>query len=258
MIDPVFKAGGDGFCLCVRLSPSLARRFPTSAGGSIQARIERLTKSAPSPAQVRRLLPEVGPPDEWSAGGVASFLAEPWRAALVEAWELATPDEKRQVREEYAARFADVIGKAKGSILAPHVTIFFFKPAGEKQGDRAAKILREVAAQVEPFGLALTGGIFYFDPSESSDGKRVACAAVQSDGAVRLRERFVAALDRAGIRPEVNFGLALHATLAYLDPEESFASEVPKGEMTVETVEIWRGSSSEEVPLEAPGFGFTL
>lgn len=141
----------------------------------------------------------------------------------------------------------------------PHVTVVYFRPGTREDAARAAAVASALAGVVEAFPVHLTGGVHTFEPSEASEGRRVVVAAVQSEGALRLRERFLAALARAGVHaPQSHPGFVPHVTLAYLTEGEAYSGPVPSGTFEAESLEIWRGSTIERLPLDARGWGSEL
>jgi hypothetical protein len=63
----------------------------------------------------------------------------------------------------------------------PHVTVLYLRDA-DPAAVAAAVSAALAAAGPMAVSVKLTGGVHSFEPSESSEGRRVAVSAVQSDG----------------------------------------------------------------------------
>lgn len=145
-------------------------------------------------------------------------------------------------------------------ITAPHVTVAYiggeqveaFQASAGWREDMAgppslvlelSDVLTELTASVESFRVTVSG-THNFEPSESSEGRRVIVSGIQSEGLLALRERLLArvserlGIDASGSHP----GYVPHATLAYLGEGETYSGPVPEGAFTAHEVEIWHGT----------------
>lgn len=134
----------------------------------------------------------------------------------------------------------------------PHVTVAYI-PAFRAPSFVAdiSAALRTAALVGGPFALALTGGLHLFPPNDR--GETPVCIAVQSEGLLGLRRRFLAALGAtwpavADAADAAHGGYVPHATVRYARAGEALEVDPrPKGGMVVDAVELWVGDELVEV-----------
>lgn len=139
----------------------------------------------------------------------------------------------------------------------PHVTVAYVPVYRSPTFvDDISAALRTAALVEGPFSLALTGGLHLFPPN--AEGETPVCIAVQSEGLLAFRRRFIAAL--AATHPAVadaieraHGGYVPHATVRYAMPGESTEVDPrPRGGMIVDAVELWAGDELREVVAIKP------
>lgn len=146
---------------------------------------------------------------------------------------------------------ADQFPVARPGEGPPHVTVAYIPEADERLLADVSGALRTAALVEGPFSLALTGGLHLFPPN--AEGETPICIAVQSEGLMAFRRRFIASLaptqhDVAAAIDAAHGGYVPHATVRYAAPDAPLDVQPrPQGGMTVYEVELWAGDELLEV-----------
>lgn len=157
--------------------------------------------------------------------------------------------------------------KSDFPITAPHVTVAYI--GGEQVEAHDAKagwpmdmnappslvtaladVLTDLASGIEPFKVTISG-THSFEPSESSEGRRVIVSGVQSEGLLALRAKLLERVSqKLGIDASGSHaGYVPHATLAYLKDGETYGGPQPEGVFTAREIEIWHGAQVAHIEL---------
>jgi 2'-5' RNA ligase len=151
------------------------------------------------------------------------------------------------VSDTLASQFPD-LGDADTS--KPHLTVLYIGDVPESRRDKLVAAVREVTAKYPQMDLHLDGEVSYFDPTEFSDGKRVAKLAVSADGLQELHADLREAVTAAGFEIDHAFPkYEPHVTLGYIDPNTSYTSTVPSGSWAAKAVEVWGWEEHVQVPF---------
>lgn len=135
----------------------------------------------------------------------------------------------------------------------PHVTVLFIGAVPNGKRDILTKTVQEIVGGHPPLKMKIDDEVSYFDPSESSDGKRVAKLGVSAEGLEDLHKEIWEEVEAAGIKVEHSFpDFKPHITLDYIEPDESYAGEAPTGGgWTANAFELWGWGDPIELPFTA-------
>ena len=132
----------------------------------------------------------------------------------------------------------------------PHVTVLHIGEITPTAKPHFLKAIRAVAKRHAPLTARLDGEVSYFDPTENSDGKRVAKLNVISEGLEALHKDIWASLEAAGIVVDHSFPeYKPHVTLGYIDPDKAYAGKVPSGQWPANWIEVWGWNDLLRIPL---------
>lgn len=139
-----------------------------------------------------------------------------------------------------------LITPVPGGVTDHHITVVYLGPDVDDDAfadacDRA----EAAAAECGPLHGSV-GGIGVFPPSDSSDGKTPAWAAVTLPGAQQLRDAL------ADLSASEHLDWHPHVTLAYLDEGEPLPAPLPRIPVTFTHLSVHRGNEVRRFPLGAP------
>lgn len=146
----------------------------------------------------------------------------------------------------------DLAAKFPKSEDAPHVTLLFMGDSVKRDPSTLAKMItaaQDVCAGFGEMELELADEVTYFDPTESSDGKRVAKIEVLCPQLAKLHSALKARLKRDGMDVAHSFKFSAHATLAYIEPGTEYAGKVPAGKWSAKAIELWGYDDPVSLPL---------
>ncbi len=136
------------------------------------------------------------------------------------------------------------VGSVPGGVDDHHVTVVYLGPDVDDGAFASACDRARQAAVSVPGPLSGTvSGVGAFPPSDSSDGKVPAWAAIAIPGAERLREA-LADLSASEFRD-----WSPHVTLAYLDPGDPLPAPLEPVPVTFTHLSVHRGEDVERFPL---------
>lgn len=135
-----------------------------------------------------------------------------------------------------------------------HITLAFLGEATQySEAERGDIIgaLKEVTALSSPPTVKL-GGLARFEASESSDGKDVVHASVDSSSIALLHEQVTDALNSVGVTPQSDHGFVPHVTLQYTDPGAQTSAKAPQvGPIMVPELTIAFGDEVTKLEFQA-------
>jgi 2'-5' RNA ligase len=134
-----------------------------------------------------------------------------------------------------------------------HVTLAYLGKGLTPEQKRAVQqVVRELAPE-QPQVYAKVAGLGRFSASETSDGKDVIYASVDSTHLMHFREKLVRALKVAGLPVNEKHSFTPHITLAYVEPDaESPIKRVELTDMMFTHVAIATGEERKEIVLKKP------
>lgn len=130
-----------------------------------------------------------------------------------------------------------------------HITLFYKKGLTKKQIDKVEAIMGDLwterAAPID-IDLQVVGS---FDPSESSDWKKVIFAKVEEESVKKFRAELIRRLKEEGIEPDdTHPDFKPHITLAYIDPGEEMPISIDEPvRFSIDDFVVQRGIPAEEL-----------
>jgi 2'-5' RNA ligase len=148
---------------------------------------------------------------------------------------------------EVAAKIAIDDGESPDDL---HVTIFYSKELTKDQQTKLEHIWHNVWDHNPKCHIKL-GGLGRFIGSESSDGKDVIYASVDSPELQALRDAFVQLLNEENIEHDKTHGYSPHVTLKYIDSDEDFKLNFDPVEFDVVDYIINLGTPTDCISLSS-------
>jgi 2'-5' RNA ligase len=143
---------------------------------------------------------------------------------------------------------------AKG-IEDPHVTVLYIGEVPKEKKGILINAVTHLFDNFEPVSMEYQAlpKISYFEPSESSDGKRVAKVDITATHLEALHNALCDTLEDAGIEIEHTHDYSPHLTVGYVEPDTEYQGEVPQGSWGMSGVELW----GYEEPIKFPHIPIT-
>jgi 2'-5' RNA ligase len=131
-----------------------------------------------------------------------------------------------------------------------HITILYIGDLPKKYIGSFLDAVMESAIINSSTHLTLDDKVTYFEPSESSDGKRV----VKLDVFGSCLEEIHTTLKNLLTEKNIPFSHSFpdyhpHTTLAYLEPTGDFKGDIPSGSWGIDSIEIWGFDEKISIPI---------
>lgn len=122
----------------------------------------------------------------------------------------------------------------------PHITILFIGDIPKEKVGALINTCQSVFGQCSSIPVSLDSEVSYFDPSDRSEGRRVAKLDVICPDLHPLHKQLWDELEEAGVEvahshPEYH----PHTTLDYIEPYSEYEGPVPQGKWDIDVIEIW-------------------
>jgi phage-related protein (TIGR01555 family) len=136
----------------------------------------------------------------------------------------------------------------------PHVTLVYVDDVDPRDFDALLSELHATFADIEPFTVAHSGDVAYFDtPAVTAKAQRVAYAVTQfSTNEQALFAELADAIESFGLSVQRHGDeFTPHTTLAYLQTvDETYVGSVPKGTWSAVEAEVWYDGESYPISLQ--------
>jgi len=134
----------------------------------------------------------------------------------------------------------------------PHVTILYIGDMLKENVGSLINTCNDVFRSIPSFTARLASEPSYFDPTDSSDNKRVAKMDIECPELHKYHKVLWAELERNDVEVAHSFpDYHPHATLDYIEPDTVYDGPVPTGQWEVDAIEIWGFDEHIIIPFSA-------
>jgi len=132
----------------------------------------------------------------------------------------------------------------------PHITVLYIGDMPREKTGTLINTCKNIFGQIPFLRARLDSKVSYFDPSDSSEGRRVAKLDVKCPDLHYFHKRLWDELEGAGVDVAHSFPeYHPHVTLDYIEPDTEYEGPVPNGEWDIDGIEIWGWEDHIRIPF---------